>query len=108
MEVKIYNKCLVCGAPCKVKYCKDCAYKVQLEQQKACRQGKKKPKYAGCNEDCFNCPYPDCLKPAQKMDKKNNVRVIPRETHCESQARMFTVELGKYNSIVPNVSRKYM
>ena len=107
MEVKIYNKCEVCGKPCKVKYCKDCAYKVQLEQQKACRQGKKKPKYAGCNEDCFNCPYPDCLKPAQKMNRENNYRPIQRISG-ESQARMFTVELGKYNSIVPNVSRKYM
>jgi hypothetical protein len=24
-------------------------------------------KYQGCNEDCFNCPYPDCYKPAQGM-----------------------------------------
>jgi hypothetical protein len=106
MEVKIYNKCEVCGAPCKVKYCKDCAYKVQLQQQKACRQGKKKPKYAGCNEDCFNCPYPDCLKPAQKMNRENNYRPI-RRISGESQARMFTVELGKMGGATPNISRSW-
>lgn len=23
----------------------------------------------GCKEDCFNCPFPDCYKPAQEMEK---------------------------------------
>lgn len=25
------------------------------------------PKFRGCNEDCFNCRYKDCYRPAQKM-----------------------------------------
>ena len=24
----------------------------------------------GCDEDCFNCPYPDCYKPALQMKKE--------------------------------------
>lgn len=24
-------------------------------------------KWSGCREDCGNCPYPDCVKPAYKM-----------------------------------------
>lgn len=26
----------------------------------------------GCDEDCFNCPYPDCYKPALQMKKEKN------------------------------------
>ena len=28
--------------------------------------------YQGCNEDCLNCPYPDCVKPISeiKTDKQ--------------------------------------
>ena len=28
------------------------------------RQPKENNKWKGCNEDCFNCKYPDCTKPA--------------------------------------------
>lgn len=35
--------------------------------------GRKKgvSKFHGCTEDCLNCPYPDCYKPAEqfKADK---------------------------------------
>lgn len=28
-------------------------------------------KKGGCNEDCFNCKYPDCYKPSYMMKKEN-------------------------------------
>lgn len=43
------------------------------------KEGKLKEKSAvrfkGCDEDCFNCPYPDCLKP----DNKCSTDWIPKE-----------------------------
>ncbi len=60
------NKCLICGAPCKSKYCKGCAKKAYIQKTKENRL-KKSARFMGCNEDCFNCPYPDCRKPAHKM-----------------------------------------
>ncbi len=29
----------------------------------------KRRKYKGCDEDCFHCKYPDCLKPTHKIKR---------------------------------------
>ena len=60
------NKCRVCGAPCRSKYCKNCAKEAYIQKTKENRL-KKSPRFMGCDEDCFNCPYPDCRKPGYKM-----------------------------------------
>lgn len=64
------KKCEICGAPCLIRYCKKCAKKAYLQNAKEKRLRNSK-KFTGCDEDCFNCPYPDCRKPAQllKPDK---------------------------------------
>lgn len=31
------------------------------------KQEQEEEKFAGCDEDCFNCHYSDCLKPSQEM-----------------------------------------
>ena len=60
----------------------------------------------GCNEDCFNCPYPDCYKPSQIM--KANDSFFCSKRNSESQARMFTVVLGGYGGTRPNVNKKFL
>ena len=37
------------------------------------RYTKSRKKFTGCDEDCFNCPYRDCLKPASQI--KNDVSI---------------------------------
>lgn len=103
------NNCVVCGAPCHIKYCRECAKKVNKEYaseyQKA-HYKRKKPKWEGCNEDCEHCPYPDCYKPYSELKSK---RVNLQETKDEkirSQQKMYSVSFGKYNSTLPNQSRK--
>lgn len=88
MELK--NKCRVCGAPCRSKFCKDCA--------KAAYRRFKNPKikFNGCNEDCANCPYPDCLKPVREIKTEN---ISKREKEQEtSQGKMYTVSVGGIRS----------
>ena len=71
---------------------------------------KKGFEYKGCNEDCLNCPYPDCVKPAREMKPVRDITNIPRadnESGGKSQARMFTLELGGYGGASPNISRKF-
>lgn len=63
------NKCEVCGAECKNKYCDNCREKAYHQRAKLSHNGFLRTKFKGCNEDCFNCPYPDCLKPAAKMKR---------------------------------------
>lgn len=29
----------------------------------------KRRRYKGCDEDCFHCKYPDCLKPVSKIKR---------------------------------------
>jgi hypothetical protein len=67
---------------------------------------KRKPKYKGCNEDCLNCPYPDCLKPVKKM-KSEHLLDVARPSEEESVPHIFTLELGGYGGARPNISRKY-
>lgn len=94
------NKCRICGEPCRIKFCKSCAKEAYW------RKGKPpKIKFNGCNEDCFNCPYPDCIKPVGQMKKDNSV-VLAKKTG-ESQAKMYTVMLGGYGGVRPNISKKY-
>lgn len=66
-------------------------------------------KFQGCDEDCFNCPYPDCFKPPHQMKPLNDITNITRvnKVNGESQGRMFTVELGKYNGVNPNIKKKF-
>lgn len=63
----------------------------------------------GCNEDCFNCPFPDCYKPPQDMKYNESFFVsrVDKEEIGESQARMYTVMLGGYGGVRPNISKKY-
>ena len=111
MERKKNNKCLVCGAPCHIKYCRECAKKKNKEYaseyQKA-HHKRKRPKWEGCNEDCEHCPYPDCLKPVNQMRAAREI-VNLQETsdeYIKSQSKMYTVSLGKYNYSSPNPNRK--
>lgn len=67
-------------------------------------------KFKGCNEDCFNCPYPDCFKPVAEMKPLREIASLTRVDNLsggESQARMFTLELGGYGGATPNISRKF-
>ena len=70
---------------------------------------KKGLEYKGCDEDCLKCPYPDCLKPASLMRPVRDITNIRRADYeaGESQARMFTLELGGFGGAMPNVNRKF-
>lgn len=100
------NKCKICGKPCKVKYCDDCRKKAYKQYQKECHFGKKVIKYKGCNEDCLNCPYPDCLKPVKEM-KSEHLLDVARPSEEESAPHIFTLELGGYGGARPNLNRKF-
>ena len=52
-----------------------------------------RPKFQGCNEDCFHCPYSDCKKPAKQMKPDNSIAKAIRVG--ESQSRMFTLEFQR-------------
>ena len=109
-EGTLNKKCIICGSPCSRKYCEACAEKAKKEYQKEYHKGKRRLKYTGCNEDCLNCPYPDCLKPANEIKATRNITKIPRcdgISSGESQGRMFTLELGGYGGATPNISRKF-
>lgn len=63
----------------------------------------------GCDEDCMNCPYPDCYKPAIecKADKFVSALLRERTSKKKSALHMFTVELGGTGTNRPNLSRKF-
>ena len=65
-------------------------------------------KKGGCNEDCFNCPYPDCYKPVSRIKSDDSYFISKGETTGQSQARMFTLELGGYGGARPNSSKKFL
>jgi hypothetical protein len=57
-------------------------------------------RFHGCNEDCLNCPYPDCYKPVSQM--KKSIREMTNLPRCdkeggESQNKMYTLELGGHS-----------
>ena len=86
------KKCQICGAPCRSKFCKDCAKEAYQ------RFKKPKVKFNGCDEDCENCPYPDCLKPAYQIRKYGDF-ISKREREQEtSQQKMYTVSVGGIRS----------
>ena len=50
-------------------------------------------KNGGCNEDCFNCPYPDCLKPTHEIRTDNSYSIPIAKGTAESQPKRCTIEL---------------
>ena len=64
-------------------------------------------KFKGCEEDCFNCPYPDCLKPGYKMKPDKDLQAALQVEKLISAPKMYTLELGGYGGAMPNVSRKF-
>lgn len=104
------NNCKICGAPCRNKYCeehrKEAYRKKRNEREKQKGKGIKPLKFHGCNEDCFNCPYPDCKKPAGKF-KTDRTVIEAKPKSTESAPRMYTLELGGFGGINPNISRKF-
>lgn len=70
---------------------------------------KKGLEYRGCDEDCFNCPYPDCLKPVSQIKLEVNMRTV-LFGDCKGTSptpKMYTLELGGYGGVRPNISRKF-
>lgn len=103
------NVCKICGAPCRVKYCKECSKEVHKQYVKDYykKRGKRKPKYQGCDEDCGHCPYPDCLKPVAQMKPAREVASVREIENPTSQGKMYTTSFGGYSSCSPNPRRKY-
>lgn len=61
-------------------------------------------KNGGCNEDCLNCPYPDCYKPAREIKtEKFELPISERK----SRPHMFTVMLGGVGRNTPNIARQF-
>lgn len=67
-------------------------------------------KYQGCNEDCFNCSYPDCYKPAQGMKPIHHKDGIGRakEKKLTSQQKMYSLCLGGKGTNSPNSSKSFL
>lgn len=53
-------------------------------------------KWKGCGEDCANCPYPDCYKPAHLMKPKRELGLDEVENQGKDQQKMYTLEFGGY------------
>ena len=68
------------------------------------RQNKIFRQSGGCNEDCLNCPYPDCYKPAREIKtEKFELPISERK----SRPHMFTVMLGGVGRDKPNIARQF-
>ena len=50
-----------------------------------------RPKFKGCNEDCFNCPYTDCKKPVNQLKQDNSI--VQAIRIGGSQNKRYTVAL---------------
>ena len=63
----------------------------------------------GCDEDCINCPYPDCYKPTMECKTDTFVSALLRERPSKEKSapHMFTVELGGAGTNRPDLSRKF-
>lgn len=61
----------------------------------------------GCNEDCFNCPFPDCYKVSSLLKTDEATKEALRVSGDTSQSRMYTLELGGVGRNMPNISKKY-
>ena len=68
---------------------------------------RKNAEFKGCDENCLNCPYPDCYKPMHLLKSTADFCSGVVEKVGESQQRMFTIELGGVGKNMPNISRKY-
>lgn len=99
------KQCLICGSPCRQKYCKNCA-KEAYKQNHVNSKGTGK-RFSGCDEDCFNCLYPDCRKPAASFKADKDAKKSRAVVTSESSSRMYTLELGGYGGPRPNISRKF-
>lgn len=60
----------------------------------------------GCNEDCFNCHFPDCYK-VSRLLKTDEAAKEALRVGGDSQSRMYTLELGGVGRNMPNISKKY-
>ena len=102
------NKCMVCGKPCRIKYCEVCAKEMRKEYEKAYKRGETQSRYRGCNEDCANCPYPDCYKPVHQMKATREIATVREVEHPTSQQKMYTLCIGGYGRTSPNARKKFM
>lgn len=68
------------------------------------KKGRIFKKGGGCDEDCFNCPYPDCYKPALQMKKE---KTEPPIRERKSRPHMYTVMLGGVGRDKPNIARQF-
>ena len=58
-------------------------------------------KFHGCDEDCANCPYPDCYKPVTLMKPMRELDgILKKCRESESQQKMYTVS--------SNLSKKFI
>lgn len=104
------KQCLICGSPCREKYCKEHAkeqYNARRKQWHKERQRANTKRFIGCDEDCFNCLYPDCRKPAASFKADKDAKKSRAVVTSESSSRMYTLELGGYGGPRPNISRKF-
>lgn len=53
-----------------------------------------------CNKDCFNCPYPECIRDEQQdnRDNYNRYRAENLEKESERDRNRYTTEKEKRNS----------
>ncbi|MEE1007085.1 MAG: hypothetical protein U0L66_07830 [Acutalibacteraceae bacterium] len=70
-------------------------------------KGKAYKAAGGCNEDCFNCPFPDCYKAARSLKLDEAAKEALRVVGDTSQSRIYTLELGGVGRNMPNISKKY-
>ena len=71
------------------------------------RMTKVAKKFKGCDEDCLNCPYPDCYKPIHKLKPLRDVCSSFIDNQGKRQPHMYTLELGGVGKNMPNISRKF-
>lgn len=64
-------------------------------------------KKGGCNEECAHCPYPDCYKPSHQIKSDGEFISKKEKETMTSQGKMYTVCLGGYGGVRPNLSKKY-
>jgi hypothetical protein len=63
-------------------------------------------KFNGCDDNCFECPYSDCLKPSYKMNVDKDLQKAMLVRKGESRPHMYTVELGGGHD-TPLISKKF-
>ena len=68
---------------------------------------KKGQVFKGCDEDCQNCPYPDCYKPIHELKASTEFTPSQVENKGKTQSHMYTLELGGVGKNMPNLSKKF-